>query len=113
MKPAVKYAAVGALYTTGADGVWEHEIYQRLRARYSRADLASLREDLVSMNTVGWLRIIEERDHRGQLLRRYALSDHIRPFVRFQLRLDDVIGFLSGDAPDAAEPAAPARGKRQ
>ncbi|MGH3504890.1 MAG: hypothetical protein ACRDQA_28940 [Nocardioidaceae bacterium] len=97
MRPAVKYAAVGALYTTTAQGIWEHDLYQRLRGLYSRADLQALREDLVSMSTVGWLQIVEERDHRGQLLRKYALADHIRPFIRFQLRLDEVLAFLSGE----------------
>jgi hypothetical protein len=98
MKPAVKYAAVGVLYAAGPEGIWEQEIYTGLRFRYSRSALQSLREDLVSMRTVGWLQIIQEADHHGQLLRKYALADHIRPFVRYQLRINDVLAFLPGAA---------------
>lgn len=94
MKPATKYAATGVLYRTGSAGIWEYEIFRRLRAHYPATELQSLREDLVGMNTVGWLTIIEEREHRGQLLRRYALADGIRPFLRFQLRIDDILAFL-------------------
>jgi hypothetical protein len=96
MKPAVKYAAVGVLYATGPEGIWEHEIYAGLRSRYSRSALQSLREDLVSMRTVGWLQITQEAEHHGQLLRKYALTDHIRPFVRYQLRINDILAFLPG-----------------
>jgi hypothetical protein len=122
MKPAVKYAALGVLYAAGPEGIWEHEIYAGLRFRYPRSALQPLREDLVSMRTVGWLRIIKEADHHGQLLRKYALADHIRPFVRYQLRIDDVLAFLPGgntraaaaEAPVAApESAAPAEAEGQ
>lgn len=108
MKPAVKYAAVGVLYAAGPEGIWEHEIYAGLRSRYPRSALQPLREDLVSMRTVGWLQIIEEAEHRGQLLRKYALADHIRPFVRYQLHIDDVVAVLPGSGtPEAAATAEP------
>ena len=107
MKPAVKYAAVGVLYAAGPEGIWEHEIYAGLRSRYSRSALQPLREDLVSMRTVGWLRILQEADHHGQLLRKYALADHIRPFVRYQLRIDDVLAFLPDDGRRTAGVASP------
>jgi hypothetical protein len=106
MKPAVKYAAVGVLYAAGPEGIWEHEIYARLRSRYSRSALQPLREDLVSMRTVGWLQIIQEADHHGQLLRKYALADHIRPFIRYQLRINDVLAILPGGGMRAAEAGA-------
>ncbi len=109
MKPAVKYAAVGVLYAAGPEGIWEHEIYGELRSRYPRSALQPLREDLVSMRTVGWLRILQESDHHGQLLRKYALADHIRPFVRYQLHIDTVLAFLPGGG---GRPAAETEGQR-
>jgi hypothetical protein len=105
VKPAVKYAAVGVLYAAGPEGIWEHEIYAGLRSRYSRSALQPLREDLISMRTVGWLEIVQEADHHGQLLRKYALADDIRPFVRFQLRIDNVLAFLPGSGTRPAETA--------
>ena len=110
MKPAVKYAAVGVLYAAGPEGIWEHEIYTELRSRYPRSALQPLREDLVSMRTVGWLQILQEADHHGQLLRKYALAEHIRPFVRYQLKIDDILAFLPDDrarTAGAGESAAP------
>jgi hypothetical protein len=40
------------------------------------------------------------------LLRRYALADHIRPFIRFQLDLDKLFGQLGIDAGTAGTAAA-------
>lgn len=108
MKPAVKYAAVAALYRSDTSGIWEHQIFQRLLSVYPRHQLRALREDLISLSTVGWLVIVEEVEYRGQLLRRYALGEHIRPFVRFQLNVDRLIADLGWDSVgDAASSGAP------
>ncbi|MGH3628893.1 MAG: hypothetical protein ACRDRL_15840 [Sciscionella sp.] len=114
MRPATKYAATAILYRTSAQGIWEHEIFHRLRTHYPPAELHALREDLVSMSTVGWLNIVDEREYRGQLLRRYALADGIRPFIRFQLRIGEILTFLGGDAdkPDQPLAVASAEGTR-
>ena len=98
MKPALKYAAVAVLYATGPDGIWEHELFDRLLTHYRAVELHSLREELVSLSTVGWLHVTNEREYAGQLLRRYALAEHVRPFLRFQLDLDKVMSFLGQTA---------------
>lgn len=98
MKPPLKYAVTTVLYVTDADGIWEHELFDLLLAHYRAVELRALREELVSLSTVGWLHIAEEREYAGQLLRRYALADHIRPFIRFQLDLDKLFGQLGIDA---------------
>jgi hypothetical protein len=106
MKPPLKYAVATVLYATDAHGIWEHELFDRLLAHYRAVELRALREELVSLSTVGWLHIVEEREYAGQLLRRYALADHIRPFIRFQLDLDKLLGQLGMDAGRAGTSAA-------
>lgn len=107
MKPPLKYAVTTVLYATDAHGIWEHELFDRLLAHYRAVELRALREELVSLSTVGWLHIDEEREYAGQLLRRYALADHIRPFIRFQLDLDKLLGQLGMTAGTAGTAAAP------
>jgi hypothetical protein len=107
MKPPLKYAITTVLYATEAHGIWEHELFDRLLAHYRAVELRALREELVSLSTVGWLHIAEEREYAGQLLRRYALADHIRPFIRFQLNLDKLLGQL-GTGAGTAGPAGTA-----
>jgi hypothetical protein len=107
MKPPLKYAVATVLYATEAHGIWEHELFDRLLAHYRAAELRALREELVSLSTVGWLHVAEEREYAGQLLRRYALADHIRPFIRFQLDLDKLLGQLGAGAGTAATEPAP------
>lgn len=76
------------LYHLGADGIWEHELFGLLRQHYRDPELAGLREDLIGMSTVGWLDTLEQRTHRGQILRRYRLADTARPLIEYQLNLD-------------------------
>lgn len=85
MRPAVKYAATMTLYHAGAEGVWEYDLFDRLTRHYPQAQLSSLREDLVGMSTLGWLDTLEEREYRGNILRRYAMRDDVRPFLEYQL----------------------------
>lgn len=95
MKPAPKYVAAALLYRIGPDGIWEYDLFDRLCRSYPAAELQALREDLVGMCTVGWLDVVAERLHAGQILRRYALRPEVRPFLEFQLdlaRFDDVLG---------------------
>jgi hypothetical protein len=107
MKPPVKYAVTTLLYAAEAHGIWEHELFDRLLAHYRTVELRALREDLVSLSTVGWLRITQERVYAGQLLRCYALADHIRPFIRFQLDLDELLDRLGVDAGKAVSDPPP------
>lgn len=110
MKPAVKYAAVAALHSAGPNGLWEHELFSRLKQHYRNSELVSLREDLVGLATVGWLRATEESLHEDQLLRRYALVEGIRPVAEFQLDLHDIESALGNSSPAAA--AGPGGGPR-
>ncbi|MCW2859784.1 MAG: hypothetical protein JWP48_1492, partial [Actinoallomurus sp.] len=57
MKPPLKYAVATVLYATDAHGIWEHELFDRLLAHYRAVELRALREELVSLSTVGWLHI--------------------------------------------------------
>jgi hypothetical protein len=95
MKPAPKYTAAALLYRIGAEGIWEYDLFDRLCRAYPAAELRALREDLVGMSTVGWLDVVAERQHSGQILRRYALRPEVRPFLEFQLdlaRFDNLLG---------------------
>lgn len=74
--------------------MWEHEIWQRLRKLYERSALYSTREDLLSFRTVGWVEVLEEREYKGQLIRKYRLDKGIRPFLEYQLNLNNVLGYL-------------------
>lgn len=88
MKPAPKYQAAMTLYHLADRGIWEHQLFGLLRQHYAEHELAGLREDLIGMSTVGWLDTIEQRTHRGQILRRYRLTDTARPLIEYQLDLD-------------------------
>jgi hypothetical protein len=93
MKPATKYAAALALYRQET-ARWEYELFDELRRHYPEHELQALREDLVGMSTLGWLDIIEQREHAGQILRRYALRPEVRPFLEYQLDLDKIAAAL-------------------
>ena len=109
MKPAVKYAAVAALHSAGPDGLWEHELFTLLKGHYRITELVALREDLVGLATVGWLRATAERWHGDQLVRRYALVEGIRPVAQFQLNLGAIRAALG--IPESSSPrSAPVRG---
>jgi hypothetical protein len=75
------------LYHLGAPGIWEHRLFGLLRRHYRDVELSGLREDLVGMSTVGWLDVLELREHRGHILRRYALAPSARPLIEYQLNL--------------------------
>ncbi|MCE0764162.1 hypothetical protein LWC35_14760 [Pseudonocardia kujensis] len=87
MKPAPKIQAVLSLYHLGERGTWEHHLFGALRAHYAPAELSGLREDLVGLRTVGWLEVVDQRMHRGHILRRYALKASARKMVEHQLDL--------------------------
>ncbi len=76
--------------------MWEHVLHRELRPRYEPTSLYGVREDLVSLSTIGWVHTVDEREHGRALLRRYALADHIRPFVEYQLDLPALFAFLDG-----------------
>ncbi|HEX4361600.1 MAG TPA: hypothetical protein VH141_28965 [Pseudonocardia sp.] len=93
MKPATKYAAALALYRQEG-GRWEYELFDELRRHFPEHELQALREDLVGMSTLGWLDIVEQREHSGQILRRYALRPEVRPFLEYQLDLGKIAAAL-------------------
>lgn len=95
MTPPPKYAVVALLHDAGPAGVWEHVLHRRLLSHYERSDLYALREDLVSLSTIGWVDTVDELEHGTALLRRYALADHIRGFVEYQLDLPAVQRWLA------------------
>jgi hypothetical protein len=103
MKPAPKYQAAMALHRLGDEGIWEHHLFGLMRRHYRESELAGLREDLVGLSTVGWLRILDQRDFRGQILRRYAMEPAARRLVEYQLDLRTCL-------PLDAAPAAAATG---
>lgn len=103
MRPAAKYAIVALLHRAGPAGVWEYDLYSRLRPHFEEGGLHGIREDLISLSTVGWVTHVDEREHAGALLRRYALGDHIRSFVEYQLDLPALFAWL--DAQDASPQA--------
>jgi hypothetical protein len=94
MKPAPKYQAAMILHRIGDRGMWEHHLFGVMLQHYREADLLGLREDLIGMSTVGWLDILEQREHAGQILRRYALKESGRRVITYQLDLD---GYLPTD----------------
>jgi hypothetical protein len=102
MKPAPKYQAAMTLHQVGAQGMWEHHLFGVMLQHYRATELSGLREDLIGMSTVGWLDILEQREHSGQILRKYALRDSGRRLIEYQLNLD---AYLPTDL-DAPVPAA-------
>jgi hypothetical protein len=96
VKPTPKYAVAALLHRAGSQGAWEHELFNRLRPLYEPVALEPMRDDLVGLVTLGWLDTVEEREVGGQLVRRYALSPAIRPFLEYQLDLPRVERFLDG-----------------
>jgi hypothetical protein len=94
VNPSPKYALVALLHRAGPAGVWEHALHRELQPRYERSALYGVREDLVSLSTIGWVHTVDERAHGRALLRRYALADHIRSFVEYQLDLPALFAFL-------------------
>ena len=107
MRPAAKYAIVALLHRAGPAGAWEYDLYARLRPRFEEGGLHGMREDLISLSTVGWVTHVDEREHAGALLRRYALGEHIRAFVEYQLDLPALFAWLDGE--DGTVPAATRR----
>jgi hypothetical protein len=85
MKPSTKFAAVRVLYHAGDEGLWEYEIFRRLESEYASAELATVRDELVGLSSVGWLNVPAQREQRGVLFRKYALFPSTRTFVEGQL----------------------------
>lgn len=106
MTPSVKYAIVALLHDVGAPGMWEHDVHRALASRYESGSLHSVREDLVSLSTVGWTVLVDERAHGDALLRRYALAEHIRSFVEYQLDLPALRAWLERTGGGSVYPAA-------
>lgn len=96
MTPSPKYALVALLHRAGPAGVWEHVLHRTLQPLFEPTALYGVREDLVGLSTIGWVHTVDERVHGRSLLRRYALADHIRPFVEYQLDLPALDAFLDG-----------------
>ncbi|WAH39355.1 hypothetical protein [Alicyclobacillus dauci] len=94
MKPSIKYAIISLLYNE-RDGLWEYEIYQRLKPHYARASLCAIREELIGFNTVGWVTITSLREHRGRLLRRFKLEPQHAPFIEHQLDTAAILAELN------------------
>lgn len=105
MKPAPKYQAAMTLYHLEGQGIWEHHLFSLLRQHYRDSELTGLREDLIGLSTVGWVDVLDQREHRGQILRQYRLAGSARPLIEYQLNLDsylptdlDVAAFSGKDA---------------
>ncbi|MBN3454922.1 hypothetical protein [Mycolicibacterium sp.] len=105
MKPAPKYQAAMVLYHQGDQGIWEHHLFSLMRQHYRDSDLTGLREDLIGLSTVGWVDVLDQREHRGQILRQYRLAESARPLIEYQLNLDtylptdlDAVAFSGKDA---------------
>ncbi|GHJ33842.1 MULTISPECIES: hypothetical protein [Streptomyces] len=105
MTPAPKFQAAMTLYHLGGQGVWEHHLFRALQQHYRESELSGLREDLIGLSTVGWLRIVEQREHRGQILRRYALAPSARRLVEHQLDLRRCLPVELPAQTSAGEPA--------
>src|SRR3978361_766283 len=88
MKPAPKYQAAMTLHQVGAEGMWEHHLFGVMLQHYRDVELSGLREDLIGMSTVGWLDVLEPRQHNGRILRGYALKHPSRRLIEYQLNLD-------------------------
>jgi hypothetical protein len=88
MKPAPKYQAAMTLYHRGDRGIWEHHLFALMRQHYRDSELTGLREDLIGLSTVGWVDVLDQREHRGQILRQYRLAESVRPLIEYQLNLD-------------------------
>jgi hypothetical protein len=91
MKPAPKYQATMTLYHLGSQGAWEYELFALLRQHYRDSELSGLREDLIGLSTVGWVDVLDHREHCGQILRRYRLAESARPLIAYQLNLDSYL----------------------
>jgi hypothetical protein len=101
MKPAPKFQAAMTLYDLDERGIWEHRLFGVLQQHYPAAELSGLREDLIGLSTVGWLKIIEQREHHGQILRKYALEHAARRLVEYQLDLRTYLPTEFGTSLDA------------
>lgn len=107
MKPAPKYQAAMTLYHLGEQGIWEHELFGMLRHHYRDCELTSMREDLIGLSTVGWVDTLDQREHRGQILRRYRLAKSARPLIEYQLNLDSYLPYESSAATAAGNGGRP------
>ncbi|MFB5189301.1 hypothetical protein [Alicyclobacillus fastidiosus] len=93
MKASIKYAIISLLYEQ-RDGLWEYEIYQRLKPHYSKSSLCAIREELISFNTVGWVATASLREYQGRLLRKFKLEPQHVPFIEHQLDVASILAEL-------------------
>jgi len=85
MKPAVKYTIFSILYASEEKGIWEYDIYQKLKPVYGTASISKLREVLVEFATKSWVDIVTQKLYGEEVLRKYKLQNRHREFLEYQL----------------------------
>ncbi|WP_155836194.1 hypothetical protein [Alicyclobacillus herbarius] len=93
-KPSIKYAVI-SLLCQEPEGLWEHEIYERLRGHYAKANLCCIREELTSFSTVGWIETAAIAEYKGELIRKFKLVDSHRAFIHYQLDASNLLANLT------------------
>lgn len=84
MKPPLKFALYSVLYTS-KDGIWEYEIYQKLKSHYNPRALSKLRSILLELHNKSWTDEVDAEVYRETIFRKYKLQERHREFVDYQL----------------------------
>ncbi|MFD1707884.1 hypothetical protein ACFSCZ_14250 [Siminovitchia sediminis] len=96
MKPPLKFALYAVLYNSG-DGIWEYEIYQKLKNHYHPRALSKLRSILLELHNKSWTDEVDAEVYGETIFRKYKLQERHREFVEYQLSPLNIIEELGLD----------------
>jgi hypothetical protein len=85
MKTPLKYALFSIYYEVGSKGIWEYEVYEILKGKYSNLALCNLRELQLEMLTKNWVDEVDVEIYDDRVIRKYALQDRHVEFVGYML----------------------------
>lgn len=84
MKSPLKFSLFSVLYLC-EDGIWEYEVYDKLKKHYNQRALSKVRSILLELHNKSWTDEVDQEFYKGSIIRKYKLQARHRDFVDYHL----------------------------
>lgn len=96
MKSPLKFSLFSVLFLC-EDGIWEYEIYEKLKKHYNKRALSKIRSILLELHNKSWTDEVDQEIYEGSIIRKYKLQNRHREFVEYHLSPLKIINELGID----------------
>ncbi|HLQ82810.1 MAG TPA: hypothetical protein VK121_03040 [Pseudogracilibacillus sp.] len=94
VKSPLKYSVFAVLYYF-EEGLWEYEVYEKLKPHYNSRSLSKIRSILLELQNKSWTQELNYEFYEENLLRKFKLQKRHREFIYYQISPIKIINELN------------------